>query len=159
MIAVLRSLYGREPLPFQNLNFSVGSEQKTHSDTIHFNSRPAGYMCGVWVALEDVDASNGPVMYYPGSQAWTELTLPDIDAFEPQQPRAGVLARAMDYLRVPVRNTDEDYARYERLVQSRVDAVVQCGEVKAEYSTILDVREWPPALIRAGAGLIPSGVS
>jgi hypothetical protein len=25
-------------------------------------------MCGVWVALEDVDADNGPVFYYPGSQ-------------------------------------------------------------------------------------------
>jgi ectoine hydroxylase-related dioxygenase (phytanoyl-CoA dioxygenase family) len=25
-------------------------------------------MCGVWVALEDVDAGNGPLFYYPGSQ-------------------------------------------------------------------------------------------
>ena len=24
-------------------------------------------MCGVWVALEDVDAGNGPLFYYPGS--------------------------------------------------------------------------------------------
>ena len=24
-------------------------------------------MCGVWVALEDVDEDNGPVVYYPGS--------------------------------------------------------------------------------------------
>jgi ectoine hydroxylase-related dioxygenase (phytanoyl-CoA dioxygenase family) len=24
-------------------------------------------MCGVWVALEDVDVSNGPLEYYPGS--------------------------------------------------------------------------------------------
>jgi hypothetical protein len=24
-------------------------------------------MCGVWVALEDVDAENGPLFYYPGS--------------------------------------------------------------------------------------------
>jgi ectoine hydroxylase-related dioxygenase (phytanoyl-CoA dioxygenase family) len=24
-------------------------------------------MCGVWVALEDVDSSNGPLEYYPGS--------------------------------------------------------------------------------------------
>jgi len=24
-------------------------------------------MCGVWLALEDIDADNGPLIYYPGS--------------------------------------------------------------------------------------------
>jgi hypothetical protein len=27
-------------------------------------------MCGVWVALEDVTAQNGPLSYYPGSHKW-----------------------------------------------------------------------------------------
>ncbi len=27
-------------------------------------------MCGVWVALEDVDDDNGPLIYYPGSHRW-----------------------------------------------------------------------------------------
>jgi tRNA threonylcarbamoyl adenosine modification protein (Sua5/YciO/YrdC/YwlC family) len=42
--------------------------------------------------------------------------------------------------------------------ESRVAAVVYCGEVNAQYSTILDVRTWPPTLIREGLGVIPQGV-
>lgn len=64
---LLRQLYGREPRPFQTLNFPIGTEQKVHSDIIHFNSDPVTYMCGVWVALEDIDMQNGPLVYYPGS--------------------------------------------------------------------------------------------
>ena len=64
---LLKQLYYREPLPFQTLNFPIGTEQKVHSDTIHFHSDPPSYMCGVWTALEDIDMENGPLMYYPGS--------------------------------------------------------------------------------------------
>jgi ectoine hydroxylase-related dioxygenase (phytanoyl-CoA dioxygenase family) len=35
---------------------------------MHFNSDPPGFMAGVWVALEDMDLDNGPLVYYPGSQ-------------------------------------------------------------------------------------------
>lgn len=63
----LRLLYQREPIPFQTLNFPVGTEQKTHSDMIHFNSIPQRFMCGVWVAFEDINDDNGPLHYYPGS--------------------------------------------------------------------------------------------
>jgi hypothetical protein len=68
ILATLRKLYGREPIPFQTLNFQKPTEQRAHSDTVHFNTMPHGFMCGVWVALEDVDAENGPLFYYPGSQ-------------------------------------------------------------------------------------------
>ncbi len=68
VLDVLRVLYGREPVPFQTLNFEYGTQQRAHSDTVHFSSLPRRYMCGVWVALEDVDANNGPLFYYPGSQ-------------------------------------------------------------------------------------------
>ena len=50
-----------------------------HSDAVHFNSEPAGYMCGVWVALEDIDLDNGPVEYYPGSHKLPEITIEDVD--------------------------------------------------------------------------------
>ncbi|HSB86913.1 MAG TPA: phytanoyl-CoA dioxygenase family protein, partial [Ilumatobacteraceae bacterium] len=68
VLDLLRTLYGREPVPFQTLNFEFGTQQDAHSDTVHFSSLPPRYMCGVWVALEDVDAGNGPLFYYPGSQ-------------------------------------------------------------------------------------------
>jgi hypothetical protein len=77
---LLAGLFGREPLPFQTLNFRVGTEQAVHSDAIHFNSDPPGFMCGVWVALEDIDMGNGPLVYYPGSHALPELTMKDVGA-------------------------------------------------------------------------------
>ncbi len=67
VLTLLEELYGRKPLPFQTLNFLRGSQQAPHSDAIHFNTIPEGFMCGVWVALEDMDMDNGPLVYYPGS--------------------------------------------------------------------------------------------
>ncbi len=66
----LRLLYQREPIPFQTLNFRHGSQQLPHSDSIHFNSLPQRFLCGVWIALEDVDEKNGALFYYPGSHRW-----------------------------------------------------------------------------------------
>ena len=82
---LLRLLYGREPIPFQTLNFPVGSEQRTHSDTIQFNSLPSRFVCGVWVALEDVDQDNGPLHYYPGSHKLPEVQM--YDCFDGSQER------------------------------------------------------------------------
>lgn len=67
ILRILQMLYQRAPIPFQTLNFPVGTQQPTHSDSIHFNSLPHHFMCGVWLALEDTDRENGPLHYYPGS--------------------------------------------------------------------------------------------
>jgi hypothetical protein len=75
----LKQLLGRQSLPFQTLNFPIGTRQLTHSDTIHFNSIPSNFMVGVWVALEDIDEENGPLLYYPGSQKLHEYTMHDFD--------------------------------------------------------------------------------
>jgi hypothetical protein len=61
VMAMLAALYGRTPIPFQTLNFPVGTQQSMHSDHLHFNSVPDRFMCGVWVALEDIDEDNGPL--------------------------------------------------------------------------------------------------
>ncbi len=66
VLAILAQLYGRRPLPFQTLNFRTGTQQATHSDAMHFNSVPPGFMCGVWVALEDIDMDNGAAGLLPG---------------------------------------------------------------------------------------------
>ena len=73
VLALLDELYGREPLPFQTLNFRRGTQQAPHSDALHFSTIPAGFMCGVWVALEDMDMDNGPLVYYPGSHLLPEV--------------------------------------------------------------------------------------
>lgn len=78
VLRLLRQLYDRKPLPFQTLNFPIGTEQKVHSDLIHFASDPPGYMCGVWVALEDIDLQNGPLVYYPGSHKLPVVAMEDV---------------------------------------------------------------------------------
>ncbi|MFP3833731.1 phytanoyl-CoA dioxygenase family protein [Chryseobacterium sp. SIMBA_028] len=52
---------------FQSINFINGSQQKTHSDSIHMTTYPLGGLLGVWIALEDVDENNGALHYIPGS--------------------------------------------------------------------------------------------
>lgn len=52
---------------FQSINFINGSQQKTHSDSIHMTTFPLGGLLGVWIALEDVDEHNGALHYIPGS--------------------------------------------------------------------------------------------
>jgi len=83
ILGLLELLYGRKPIPFQTLNFVRGTEQATHSDAIHFSSLPAGFMCGVWVALEDITERNGPLNYYPGSHQIPELKLEQFGVWAP----------------------------------------------------------------------------
>ncbi len=70
---LLAMLYGRRPIPFQTLNFKSGSQQRAHADAVHFSGIPGRFMCGVWVALEDVGPDNGPLFYHPGSHKLPEL--------------------------------------------------------------------------------------
>jgi hypothetical protein len=70
VVKILSDIFGRKAWPFQTLNFPVGSQQHFHSDSVHFSSIPERFMCGVWVALEDVSEGAGPLEYYPGSHKW-----------------------------------------------------------------------------------------
>ena len=74
VLDLLRKLYGRSAFPFQTLNFPVGTQQQAHSDSVHFSSLPERFMCGVWVALEDVSAEAGPLFYVRGSHRWPIMT-------------------------------------------------------------------------------------
>lgn len=74
VIALLGKLYGRPAFPFQTLNFPVGTQQHVHSDSVHFSSLPERFMCGVWLAMEDISADAGPLFYYPGSHRWPVMT-------------------------------------------------------------------------------------
>jgi hypothetical protein len=61
-------------LPFQTLNFPVGTQQHYHTDAVHFSSAPERFMVGVWVALEDIHEDAGPLVYFPGSHRLPILT-------------------------------------------------------------------------------------
>ena len=150
VLELLRQLYGRKPLPFQTLNFRVGTEQQPHSDTVHFNAMPSGFMCGVWVALEDIDRQNGPVVYFPGSQKWKELTLADVDAWNAGKvtPRQAI-SRLRAYALAWPRDTNADYAKYEQLVRHRI---AEMGTAPA-YATIKKGQAflWAANLLHGGS--------
>ena len=67
LLRLLSFLLGKPVLPFQSLNFTLGSEQRAHSDSIHMTTEPPGYLIATWIALEDCSMDSGPLVYYPGS--------------------------------------------------------------------------------------------
>jgi ectoine hydroxylase-related dioxygenase (phytanoyl-CoA dioxygenase family) len=64
---ILSFILGKEVIPFQTINFITGSEQRTHSDSIHMTTYPLGYLIAIWIALEDIGLEQGPLSYYPSS--------------------------------------------------------------------------------------------
>lgn len=73
VLELLAKLYGRAAIPFQTLNFPVGTQQDAHADAVHFSSLPERFMCGLWLAMEDIHPDAGPLFYYPGSHRWPVL--------------------------------------------------------------------------------------
>lgn len=67
VLEFLGSHFRDQPCACQTLTFINGSEQAPHQDTIHLTPYPKGFMCGVWVALEDVQEGSGELFVYPGS--------------------------------------------------------------------------------------------
>lgn len=67
LIELLSVLFDGKAKLFQSINFLSGSEQHTHSDSIHMTTFPLGGLLGVWIALEDMTIENGPLHYYPKS--------------------------------------------------------------------------------------------
>lgn len=74
IVDLLSRLYGRRAFPFQTLNFPVGTQQAAHADSVHFSSLPERFMCGVWLAMEDVPTEAGPLFYVRGSHRWPIIT-------------------------------------------------------------------------------------
>jgi phytanoyl-CoA hydroxylase len=67
LIDLLTAMMGKQAVLFQSINFLQGSQQRTHSDSIHMTTFPLGGLAASWLALEDVSASQGALHYYPGS--------------------------------------------------------------------------------------------
>jgi ectoine hydroxylase-related dioxygenase (phytanoyl-CoA dioxygenase family) len=114
ILSILKLLYGRAAVPTYTLNFLRGTEQRTHSDVIHFSSLPSGFMCGVWTALEDVTVKQGPLHYYPGSHTLPEFDYYDLGIGEesvyPDSPHEGEQSWANP-------RTREKYSLYEDVVE------------------------------------------
>jgi hypothetical protein len=142
LLTVAEGLFGRPVQPFQTLNFPVGTEQEPHADSFHFQSDPPGYMCGIWVALEDMDMSNGPLLYYPGSH---KLPMPTWEVIEAATGRA---LRQEDF---------EDHAQYlearHALYPEYCQWLIETQGLEPAYGTISKGQAllWAPNLLHGGS--------
>ena len=75
---MLELIFDAPPSPCQTLTYLFGSQQDHHQDTIHLTPFPAGRMCGVWTALEDVQPGSGELLVYPGSQRLSRVYMRDV---------------------------------------------------------------------------------
>jgi len=135
IISVLSSIYGRTAFPFQTLNFAVSSEQRGHSDHVHFSSLPERFMCGVWVAFEDVDEDNGPLFYYPGSHKWPSF--------------------ANEHIGVSGFNIGSAYGHYNKYVELW-EALAKTNGIKKSYfhAKSGDALIWSSNLVHGGTKMI-----
>ena len=62
----------------QVIGFINGTQQAPHQDAIHLSVFPQGYMCGAWIALEDVQPDSGELIIYPGSHRWDPVMMKDV---------------------------------------------------------------------------------
>lgn len=71
----VEQLFRGSARPAQTLAFLYGSQQDPHQDTVHLTPFPAGLMCGVWIALQDVEEGSGELVIYPGSHRTPRLRM------------------------------------------------------------------------------------
>lgn len=79
VMRLLDLIFDAPARPCQSLTYVFGSQQDHHQDTIHLTPFPAGYMCGVWTALEDVQPSSGELMVYPGTHRLPRIYRQTVD--------------------------------------------------------------------------------
>jgi hypothetical protein len=89
LLSWLRLLTGREPKPLQTIASHKGSQQGTHSDSIHMTTYPLGYLTAAWIAFEDIHPDCGPLVYYPGSHKLPYLFSKDVEITEEDFKRDG----------------------------------------------------------------------
>jgi ectoine hydroxylase-related dioxygenase (phytanoyl-CoA dioxygenase family) len=65
--SVLGDLLGEPAVLCNSLNFEKGSSQPKHIDSLYMTPRTPHALVGAWIALEDVHADAGPLVYVPGS--------------------------------------------------------------------------------------------
>ena len=67
IIRLLELVFDAQPVLMQTLFFEYGSEQSLHQDFAYVQADILSHLVGCWIALEDVDDENGPLVYLPGS--------------------------------------------------------------------------------------------
>ena len=63
----LRTIFEDDPIAMQSIYFEYGSQQALHQDTAYVISEKPLSLAACWIALEDIKAGSGELVYYPGS--------------------------------------------------------------------------------------------
>jgi phytanoyl-CoA hydroxylase len=100
---MLSTLLQTPAVLFQSINFLKGSEQHTHSDSIHMTTYPLGKLAAVWIALEDIDETNGPLHYYPKSHLLPYYLNADYD----NEGNSWLIG-------------DKTYTEYEKMIEEKI---------------------------------------
>ncbi|MEM1321041.1 MAG: phytanoyl-CoA dioxygenase family protein [Bacteroidota bacterium] len=132
LLELLEFTMGRKIVPFQTINFTQGSEQRAHSDSIHMTTEPEGYLIASWTALEDIDENSGPLFYYPGSHQMPYVTCQDYQSGNTQWTIG-----------------DESYKRYE----DKIEAILAEKTFEKQYFLAKkgDVLIWHANLLHGGS--------
>ncbi len=125
---------GKPAIAYQTINSFKGSQQKSHSDTIHMTTYPLGYLTAAWIAFEDIHEDSGPLFYYPGSHR-----LPYLLSREAGIPLGSFESRGY-----------EPYgAKYEPAIQAAVD---KAGFTREHFIAKKgDVLFWHANLVHGGS--------
>jgi ectoine hydroxylase-related dioxygenase (phytanoyl-CoA dioxygenase family) len=139
LLSILSFILGKEVIPFQTINFITGSEQRTHSDSIHMTTYPLGYLIAIWIALEDIGPGQGPLSYYPGSHQMDYILNKDYD-------KGGTALKLGD---------DKHYSAYEDKIEEVAKA---SGIPKQVFSAKKgDILIWHANLLHGGEPITNAG--
>ena len=141
VLGTLEGLYGRvRSVSRPSISQRLRSRLHTPTPDPSSPSEPE-YMCGVWVALEDIDMDNGPLIYYPGSHKLPFLDYDDIDfKSQPEQ------YKDKTHLYSAARNSE-----YEE----HVAGLIEQHGFEPKYATIQkgEAMIWSANLLHGGAPL------
>ncbi len=131
LLELLSSIMDEDVKLFQSINFKTGSEQHTHSDSIHMTTFPLGGLLGVWIALEDIEPDNGPLHYYIGSHKLPYYLNEDYNN------------QGNFFL-----TGDKDYSQYEKMIEEKL---LQHSNKKSVFTAKKgDVLIWHANLFHGG---------
>jgi ectoine hydroxylase-related dioxygenase (phytanoyl-CoA dioxygenase family) len=136
-LEVQDACFGFRTQLYTSLFYERGSAQPMHRDAPYFRTVPENFYLGMWVALEDVDMDNGPLMVHPGGHR-----VPFVDPVETTRRYHADPGQA------PAISAElwNDY-------QGRVVAACQAQKLETEYLTVKagDTVLWHPLAPHGGA--------
>jgi len=138
-LAVQDAFFGEPSSLYTTLMYEKGSAQDLHRDTPYFTTRPEHKYLGVWVAMEDVDETNGPLMVLPGGHLM------------PEEDREAIAASVFPDGQIPD-NSDELWIAYQTLV-------AQSGERHGLTRRTVPIKKgetiiWHPQLPHGGSPIL-----